>query len=87
MENLFSTINLQRYTVKKPRKNEERIRLIDRLSTITGWQKKSIYFQTIKFPDKWLYDIIDYCEHYSNPKLRNMKLKEFIIKSKINSKE
>lgn len=69
--------------VVKPRKNEERLNLIARLSEITGWAKKSIYFQTIKMPDKWLYDIIDYCEHYSNPKLRNLKLKEFIAKSKI----
>lgn len=75
-------LDITKFKVVKPRKNEERIRLIERLSEISGWAKKSIYFQTIKFPDKWLYDIIDYCEHFSNPKLRNMKLKEFIIKSK-----
>ena len=73
----------KKFQVKKPRKNEERLILIDRLSTITGWAKKSIYFQTIKFPDNWLYDIIQYCEHFSNPKLRNLKMKEFINKSKI----
>jgi hypothetical protein len=68
----------------KPRKNAERLYLIERLSTITGWAKKSIYFQTIKFPDKWLYDIIDYCEHFSSPKARNAKLKEFINLTKKN---
>jgi hypothetical protein len=66
----------------KSRKNAERLYLIERLSTITGWAKKSIYFQTIKFPDKWLRDIIEYCEHYSSPALRNKKLKEFIELSK-----
>ena len=76
-------VDITKFKVVKPRKNEERIMLIDRLSTITGWAKKSIYFQTIKFPDKWLYDIIDYCEHFSNPKLRNAKLKEFITQSRL----
>ena len=75
-------LDITKFKVVKPRKNEERIRLIERLHEITGWAKKSIYFQTIKFPDKWLYDIIDYCEHYSSPAMRNKKLKEFIIKSK-----
>jgi len=72
----------KKFQVKKPRKNEERLILIERLSEITGWAKKSIHFQTLHFPDSWLQDIIYYCEIYSNPKLRNMKLKEFIIKSK-----
>jgi hypothetical protein len=83
MENLFQQYNLDKFKIKKPRKNEDRLKLIERLSEISGWAKKSIYFQTIKFPDKWLYDIIQYCEHYSNPKLRNKKLSEFIILSRI----
>ena len=82
MKQISDILKDKKFSVKKPRKNEERLILIDRLSTITGWAKKSIHFQTINMPDKWLYDIIQYCEHYSNPKLRNMKLKEFIIKSK-----
>jgi len=73
---------LAKLKVVKPRKNQERLNLIARLSEITGWAKKSIYFQTIKFPDSWLEDIISYCESYSNPKLRNLKMKEFIAKSK-----
>jgi hypothetical protein len=83
MQTLFELISQRKEVkIKKPRKNEERLYLIERLSTITGWTKKSIYFQTIKFPDNWLRDIIDYCEHYSNPALRNKKLKEFINLSK-----
>ena len=83
MQQINKILQNKKFQVKKPRKNEERLILIDRLSTITGWAKKSIHFQTLHFPDSWLYDIIQYCEHYSNPKLRNAKLKEFILKSKV----
>jgi hypothetical protein len=78
MNSLFEEYNLNKFEIKKPRRNEERIRLIDRLSEITGWSKKSIYFQTIKFPDSWLNDIISYCESYGSPSMRNKRLKEFI---------
>jgi len=82
MKQISDILKDKKFQVKKPRKNEERLILIERLSEITGWAKKSIYFQTIKFPDSWLQDIISFCEHFSNPKLRNLKMKEFIIKSK-----
>ena len=69
---------LSRLIIKKPAKNEERKRLIDKLSEASGWSKKSIHFQTLGFPDNWLKDALEHCLHFSNPKARNAKLKEFL---------
>lgn len=74
---------LIKFQVKKPARNEERKRLIQELSDTTGRSTKSIYFQTIHFPDSWLKDALDECKHYSNPKMRNKMFGEFISKSKI----
>jgi hypothetical protein len=74
---------LERFKIKKPAKNEERKRLIQELSDTTGWNKKSIYFSTVGFPDSWLQDALNDCKHYSNPKMRNKMFKEFIDKTKI----
>ena len=82
LSNIIKEDYLKKFKIKKPAKNEKRKELIARLSEITGWSKKSIHFQTLNFPDDWLQNIIDYCQHYSNPKLRNLKLKEFITNSK-----
>jgi hypothetical protein len=78
MENLFAQYNIERFKLKKPAKNEERKRLIEKLSEATGWTKKSIHFQTLHFPDTWLQDALSYCLHYTDAKARNAKLKEFI---------
>ena len=82
MQNLFSSYNLSKFQVKAPAKNEERKRLISELSEVSGWSKKSIYFQTLGFPDSWLHDALNECRHFSSPSLRNKKLKEFINKCK-----
>lgn len=83
MENLFAQYNIEKFKVKKPAKNEERKRLIEKISEATGWSKKSVHFSTLKFPDSWLQDALNHCLHFSNPKLRNMKFKEFINLTKV----
>ena len=84
MDNLFSNYDLSRFKVKKEAKNENRKRLISELSETSGWSKRSIHFSTLHFPDSWLEDALKECRFYSNPKLRNMKFKEFINKTKTN---
>lgn len=83
MEQLFSQFNIENLKVKKPAKNEERKRLIEKLHECTGWAKKSIHFSTLKFPDSWLQDALEHCLHFSDPKARNAKFKEFISLTKI----
>lgn len=78
MDNLFSNYNLERFQIKKPAKNEERKRLISELSDASGWSKKSIHFKTLGLPDSWLQDALNECRYFSNPKLRNKKLSEFL---------
>ena len=80
-DSLFEKYN--NLKIKKPAKNENRLRLVDRLSEVTGWSKKSIHFQTLKFPDSWLEDALSHCQHYSDPKARNAKFKEFIQSTKM----
>ena len=68
-------ITQKTYKVKKPAKNENEKRLIDKLSEVSGWNKRAIYFQV---PHNRLEEAIEYVIHYSNPKLRNKKLGEFL---------
>ncbi len=83
MDNLFSQYDLTKFKVKKPAKNEERKRLIQALADATGWNKRSIHFSTLHFPDTWLQDALNYCQPFSNPKMRNLKFKEFKDKAKL----
>lgn len=83
MQNLFENYSLEKFKVKKKQKNQDRLDLIERISVSTGWNKKSIHFSTLNFPDSWLQDALNHCLHFSNPKLRNMKFKEFINSTKI----
>ena len=45
MENLFENYKLDKFKIKKSRKNEDELRLIEQLSEATGWNKRAIYFQ------------------------------------------
>ena len=83
MQQINEIIKEKKFQVKKPRKNEERLILIDRLSTITGWAKRSIHFQTIAWTDSMLRDALRFCEPYSNPKMRNKKFQEYNESTKI----
>ena len=83
MENLFTNYNLEKFKIKKPAKNAERLELIEKISEASGWSKKSIHFQTLGFPDSWLKDALEHCLHFSDPKARNAKLKEFLNNCKI----
>lgn len=80
---LFSNYSLEKFKVKKPAKNEERKRLIEKISEATGWSKKSVHFQTLHFPDSWLKDALESCLHYTDAKTRNYHLKEFIKSSRL----
>lgn len=80
---LFSNYNLDKFQVKKPSKNEERKVLIEKLSEATGWSKKSIYFQTLHFPDTWLKDALESCLYFTDIKTRNYYLTKFIKESKL----
>ncbi len=64
----------------KARKDESRIELEARLAELTGWSKKAIRFQV---SGDQLEQAIRYVEGYSNPKYRNLRLKEFIHKMKL----
>lgn len=73
----------QNIEFKKAPKNSERLRLIDRLSEVTGRSKKSVHFSTLKWPDSWLLDALNHCEPYSNPKMRNKMFGEFVAATKV----
>lgn len=85
MENLFEEYNLKKFVIKKPRKDDDRRELIEKLSNATGWAKKSIHFSTLHFPTSWLHDALQACLHFSDIKARNFKFKEFINETKLNS--
>lgn len=80
---VFSNYSLDKFKVKKPSKNEERKRLIEKISEATGWSKKSVHFQTLHFPDTWLQDALQACLHFTEQKTRNYHFKEFIKGTKI----
>lgn len=73
---------LRNYEVKKPRKDQERRELIERLSETTGRNKKSVYFSTMHFPISWLRDALSSCLHFQEMKTRNYHFGEFIKESK-----
>lgn len=79
---LINESYLKKFKVQKPAKNENRKRLIQLLADASGWTTKSIHFQTLHFKDEWLEDALKECRFYSNPKLRNLKLKEFLTACK-----
>ena len=84
MQNLFSTYSLEKFKIKPPSKNDERKRLIAELSEVSGWNKRAIHFSFLGLPESWIQDALRECRHFSNPKLRNKKLGDFLkeIKSK-----
>lgn len=75
---LLEGFDLTKFKVKKPAKNEERKRLVEKLSECTGRTKKSIHFSTLIFPESWLQDALNYCLHFTEIKTRNYKFGEFI---------
>ena len=61
--------------VVRVRKDDHTREYVDKIHKATGWEKRSIYFQV---PHNRLKEALEFCLHYSNPKLRNKKLGEFI---------
>lgn len=78
MESLFTNYNLNKFKIKKPRKDEERVKYIELLSEKTGWSKRGLAFSFKGLPDSWLRDALKYCENYSTQSTRSWKLKEFL---------
>ena len=75
-------VDITKFKVVKPRKNEERIQLVYKLSVATGRTKRSIHFSTLHLPENWLQDALDYCLHFTDPQTRNFKFGEWIKLSK-----
>jgi len=69
--------------IKKPRKNEERLRLIDKLSRTLDRTKKGLHFLTLPWSEEMLQDSIDCCLHYQDIKARNWHFNEYNESTKI----
>jgi hypothetical protein len=76
-------IDLTKYKIVKPRKDNERRELVSKLSEATGRTTKSIHFTTIHFPTSWLRDALQSCLHFTEQKTRNYHFGEFIKQTKI----
>lgn len=81
---LFEKYN-QNFEIKKPRKNEDRLRLISRLSEILGRSKKGLHFTTLIWTNDMLEDSIRACENFSDIKARNFHFNEYNKKTKLTS--
>jgi hypothetical protein len=83
MQSLFETYKLKDFIIKKPRKNEDRIRLIDKLSEILGRNKKGMHFTTLIWTNSMLEDSIRACENFSDIKARNWHFNEYKNSTKV----
>ena len=71
------------YRVKKPRKNEERLILIDRLAEVLGRNKRGLHFNILIWNNEMLQDAIKTSQHYQDIQARNFHFNEYVGKTKI----
>lgn len=80
---LFSLLPNKEFKVKKPRKDEERIILIDRLSKTLGRNKRGLHFTTMIWTTDMLRDSLRACEHFADIKARNWHFNQYKESTKI----
>lgn len=77
------TRTLEQFKIKKPRKDEAKIILRERLSDILGRSKKSVFFSTIIWTEDMLRDALSTCQHYTTIQTRNWHFNEYIKSTKV----
>ena len=80
---LFSLLPNKEYIIKKPRKDQEKLILRERLAEILGRSKRSIVFTTMIWTEDMIRDSIKACENYSDIKARNWHFNQYKESTKI----
>ena len=83
MENISDILQNKSFKVGKPRKDDRKRELRQRLSDLTGRTTKSIWASTMIFTEDMLQQAVRHIENYSNIKYRQKLLTEFIQSTKV----
>lgn len=80
---LFSLLPTREYKIKKPRKDQEKLILRERLAEILGRNKRSIVFTTLIWTEDMIRDSIKACENYTDIKARNYHFNKYKDSTKL----
>ena len=69
--------DIQKFKVKKPRKDEQKLIYRDRLADLLGRTKRSVWASTMIWTEDMLRDSIKACENFSDIKARNYHFNEY----------
>jgi len=83
MQQINEIIKDKKFQVKKARKNDERLRLIDRLAEILGRNKRGLHFTTLIWSNEMLQDAIKTSQHFQDIKARNFHFNEYVKSTKL----
>ena len=83
MQDIAEILQDKKFQVKKPRKNEERLILIDRLAEVLGRNKRGLHFTTLIWTNEMLRDAIKTSQHYQDIQARNFHFNEYVKQTKI----
>lgn len=73
----------KKFIVKKPRKDEEKLRLRSRIVDLLGRTPRSVWATTMIWTEDMLQQSIKECQHYTTIQTRNWYFNEYIKKTKV----
>ena len=83
MQQINEIIKDKKFQVKKARKNDERLRLIDRLAEVLGRNKRGLHFVTLIWTNEMLQDAIKTSQHFQDIQARNFHFNEYVKSTKL----
>lgn len=82
MKELGDLLKSKTFTIKPPRKDENKRMYRKRLEELLGRTPRSVWASTMIFTEDMLKDAIGACQHFSNIKLRNLKFNDYVARTK-----